>query len=147
MPIKKKTNPKTSQTKKKLPFYFRNESGKSLPNLEKEVWKKVDEFVQLEIIERLNSAFRTSQLSPTDLNLSKNPDYRHYFREEKKEAREDNGYYLLLEEYQLKKHQSLKYQAQKVTYRYLLMISKAILGSLSYLPFYSPEYVTKYLTN
>jgi len=142
MPIKKKkiSKKKPSQTKNKLPFYFKNESGLSLSSLLKKVWQKIDEEAQLAIKKYLNDAFRTSQLQLADLNLVKNPDYRHVFENYQAAEQEDDGYYLLLEDYQAQDYQPLKYLAKKIAYEYLLGIVKSLLWSLSKLPFHRDKY-------
>ena len=140
MPIKKKTNKKPSPTKNKLPDYFINQSGQSLSSLEKKVWQKVDELAQSEIREYLNGIFRTSNLQLSDLKLTNNPNYLFAFRGYQKAEKEDDGYYLLLEDYQVKNYQSLKYCAKKIAYEYLLGIIKSLLWSLSHLPFHREEY-------
>jgi hypothetical protein len=75
----------------------------------------------------LNGIFRTSNLQLSDLNLTTNPNYLHVFKGYQKAEQEDDSYYLLLEDYQVKNYQSLKYCSKKIAYEYLLEMIKSLL--------------------
>ena len=140
---KKKTSKKPSSTKPKFPAHFIHfaQQGKwNLSNWEKKVWQKIDQFSQSEIQEYLNGIFRPAQLQLSELKLANNPNYLYVFQGYQEAEQEDEGYYLLLEDYQTKNYQPLKYCAQKIAYEYLLGMVKSLLWSLRNLPFHRQEH-------